>query len=357
MQLCIIPVQFQPLNYFTGRKEMPSGGKFELVNIEQLVLDVDNPRIKKWVEIYGDTPNVANIKLALGVATGDENSENGTTFQSLRESIRASGGINHPIIVNNNGTQMIVIEGNTRLAIYQEFKDTGVEGYWDKIPALIYNSLDLESIDAIRLQSHLVGPRAWDPYSKAKYLTHLYNTEHMTVDRIIAYCGGKQRDIKNYIDAYKDMEQYYRPILDSDQDFDTTRFSGFVELQRPQVKQAILESGHSIEDFAKWIDTKKIESLSKVRDLPKILSNDKARETFLNKGTKEALKTLDSPNVNQVLTQLGLGDLCRAVERSIDTLQYPKYREMQTSHSDPDRQAVLDLKDSFLELVKGLEET
>ncbi len=334
---------------------MLSNGQHQLVNVDDLVLDIDNPRIKKWIEYYDGTPNEANIKLALGVATGDEQSENGTTYHSLKESIRASGGINHPIIVNKDDERMVVIEGNTRLSIYQEFKETDVPGDWDRIPSMVYQNLDLENIDAIRLQSHLVGPRAWDPYSKAKYLNHLYNVEHMTVDRIIAYCGGKQRDLQNYIDGYRDMEQYYRPILESDQDFDTTRFSGFVELQKPRVKEAILKAGNTLEDFAKWIDTEKIYPLSTVRQLPKILANERSREVFYERGAKEALRVLDSPNVNSVLTQLDLADLCRAVQRAIDNLQYPKFREMQSNDDNVDRLAVLDLKDAYLQLVNDLE--
>jgi len=329
--------------------------QFQIVKVDDLVLDVDNPRIKKWIEYYEGTPTAANIKLALGVATGDEQSENGTTYNSLKESIRASGGINHPIMVNNDGEKMVVIEGNTRLAIYQDFKEAGIPGDWDVIPAIVYDNLDLEFIDAIRLQSHLVGPRAWDPYSKAKYLNSLYSVEHMTVERMIAYCGGKQRDIKNYIDAYHDMEKYYRPLLESDQDFDTTRFSGFIELQKPQVKEAILKVGKTLDDFAEWIDTKKIFPLSAVRQLPKILADQKSREIFYKSGAKEALKSLDSPNVDKVLSELDLAGLCRAVQRAIENLQYPNFRAMQTNNDDPSRLAVLDLKDVFLQLVEDIE--
>ena len=64
--------------------------KFELVDIDDLTLDVENPRIKKWVEYYGH-PTEAQIKLALGVASGEEKHDGATTYESLRESIKASG--------------------------------------------------------------------------------------------------------------------------------------------------------------------------------------------------------------------------------------------------------------------------
>ncbi len=333
---------------------MIGNSKFQFLNVDDLTLDVDNPRIRKWLEHY-ETPNEEGIKLALGAAGGEDSSEGGTTFESLKESIRASGGINSPIIVNNDNGTMIVIEGNTRLAIYLDFKDKGVPGEWDKIPALLYQNLDPEHIDAIRLQSHLVGPRPWDPYSKAKYLDHLYHVEHMTVDRIIAYCGGKQHDIKNYIDGYRDMEKYYRPILDSDQDFDTTRFSGFVELQRPMVKESIIQADCTLEDFARWIDNKKIDPLNTVRKLPKILADKKAKKVFFESGAREALKTLDSPKIENLLSELSLADFCRGLQRSIESLLYPEFSKMQNDLENETRLAVLDLKEAYMELVKKLE--
>lgn len=332
---------------------MPVGGQFRLVDVDELQLDEENPRIKKWVELYPEV-NPARIRLALGVATSEDQGDNTTTYESLKNSIKANGGINHPIIVNDNGENLTVIEGNTRLAIYQDFKEQEIEGQWDTIPALVHENLSLESIDAVRLQSHLVGPRAWDPYSKAKYLSHLYKVEHMTVERIHAYCGGKHRDIETYIRAFADMEQHYRQILDSDAEFDPTRFSGFVELQRPGVKEAILNSGYSMTDFARWVDSKKVFPLNTVRQLPKVLGDRRAKEIFESKNIKEALKSLDSPNVEKVLENTNLADLCRALQRSIDSLQYQDFVEMQKNDSHPDRLAVLDLNDSFLKLVSDL---
>ena len=52
-----------------------------------------------------------------------------------------------------------------------------------------------EEIDAVRLQSHLVGPREWDPHSKAKYLNQLRNDKYLPVSQIGDYCGGRQDDV------------------------------------------------------------------------------------------------------------------------------------------------------------------
>ena len=114
----------------------------------------------------------ATIKLALG-EDPDEDSSPGTTLRGLKNSIKANKSIIHPIIVkkHENG-RYLVIEGNTRLMIYREFKEN-FDGDWDTIPCYVYDVIESAEIDAIRLQSHLVGPRQWSPYAKARYLAEL----------------------------------------------------------------------------------------------------------------------------------------------------------------------------------------
>lgn len=276
---------------------MPPTGKHEMLDVQKIELDLNNPRIKKWIAIYGENPNSEQISLALGA--GGDGSEGGqgsqgTTFSSLRESIRTNGGIIHPIIVNESDDGvMTVIEGNTRVAIYREFVENSVRGEWSKIPAIVYRQLSQEQIDAIRLQAHLVGPRAWDPYSKAKYLHYLHDSESMPIERLVEYCGGRRREVTDYIAAYEEMERYYRPLCDSDAEFDTRKFSGFVEVQRQHVREAILSSGYTLTDFSKWIFAGLIDPLNNVRLLPRIMKDEKARQIFLNEGSREAVKYLD----------------------------------------------------------------
>jgi len=334
---------------------MPVAGRSKDVPITDLEYDVENPRIKKWLEFEGEI-TAERISLALGVGSPSEESDSsGTTFSSLKESIRASGRIIHPIIVNKTDGKMTVIEGNTRLAIYREFDEGGVAGDWASIPSIVYENLAQAEIDAIRLQSHLVGPRQWDPYSKAKYLNHLYNSEHLTVDRIVEYCGGRRSENLTAINAYHDMEKYYRAVIPDDGSFDATRFSGFVELQRPIVKEAILDAGYDIHDFARWIHEHKIENLQLVRQLPKILKDERARDVFIERGVKEALKTLDNPNIDQVLQNSSFRDLCSALTRSIRQIQFEDLMRMKNRPDSDEAMAVSELASEIDLLNRQLE--
>jgi hypothetical protein len=53
------------------------------------------------------------------------------------------------------------------------------------------------------------------------------------------------------------MEKYYRPLV-TDDEFDTTRFSGFVELQKPGIKEAITKGKFTLTDFSNWIKEEKL---------------------------------------------------------------------------------------------------
>ena len=291
----------------------PRNGRFAMLPVEMLVLDTSNPRVARYIGMYGEEVTDEQMSLALGAAHYVQG-ESTTTFQSLRASIRTHRGLIHPVLVNKEtDSRLVVIEGNTRALIYRQFRRDDDSGRWDEIPAIVYDQLDEKEIDAIRLQAHLVGPRQWDPYSKAKYLDHLSNSEHLTTDQIIDFCGGQRTEVHRLIDAYNDMEDYYRPLLASDDQFDHTRFSAFVEMQAPRVQEALVTSGYTKTDFARWVNDKILYPLDRVRKLPAVLANPHARSVFLTEGVREAEKVLDSPSTVEALEGATLTQLANAL--------------------------------------------
>jgi hypothetical protein len=326
--------------------------RYENLPVEQIHLDMANPRIAKWVEMYGQNPTAEQISLALGV--GESQAEGGgTTFQSLKASIRTYGGIIHPILVNRYNDIFTVIEGNTRVAIFKEFKSKGVAGAWDTIPAIVHSDLSSENINAIRLQAHLVGPRAWDPYSKAKYLELLSNSKNLTIKQIVDYCGGKESEISNYIKAYYDMEKHYRPLCSSDDEFDPTRFSAFVELQKPRVLQAISGAGFGKNDFAQWVIDQKIHKNEAVRSLPQILTNPKSKDVFLKNGKRSAemaLRVLDVPAADVAIKDFSLSQLAHEIVKRIQTMSYPDFSSLKNNPDSDEVQSILDAKEELIQL-------
>jgi hypothetical protein len=333
---------------------MSSTPRIESLPIDSLDLDTENPRIRKWIEQYGNNPNFDQMLLALGAGSSDPEGGGTVTFQSLKESIRAHGGITTPIIVQPiaNG-RFRVIEGNTRAAIFRSFREAAVPGAWDLILALIYDDLSPPAIEAIRLQCHIVGARQWDPYSKAKYLNHLLNVENMPLTQVVDLCGGRKREITQYVDAYHDMEKFYRPIVESDSDFDPQKFSAFVELQQPSVKAAIFEANFTISDFCTWVYKRNIDPLNTVRALPRILRHPQARAKFLAVNAREALKILDVP-ASPALTNVPFEQLLLALIERLDKLPYPEVKALQKDPGSSQAQLLFQIKDSLVELCNDI---
>lgn len=254
--------------------------------IDSIELDKSNPRIARGIAYY-DTVSSEVMALLLGSTS--------ESCASLKESIRENRGIVHPIIVNRcvDG-RCVVIEGNTRLQIYKDFVANGEPGDWTKIKAIVYNAMDKDKIHSIRLQAHLIGPREWDPYSKAMYLNHLANVEHMPMSTLISFCGGfsKASEVKNMIAAYNDMENFYRPLCNDDTQFDIKKFHGFVELQNGRVEEALISHGYTKKDFSQWMIDDRFSTLQDVRRLPDILKSKKSLEVFLKENSREAKKIL-----------------------------------------------------------------
>lgn len=330
---------------------MNSGPKWQLVPVSEIWLDRDNPRIRKFLEMYGQDPTPEQFYLALGAA-GDEEGDNSTTFEKLKNSIQTNGGIIQPIIVNKKNGKYYCIEGNTRLALYTRFQADHVAGSWAHIPAQVYENMDEIQIDSIRLQVHLVGTRPWDPYSKAKYLHTLRTEKNMPLGTLVEFCGGREREIIESINAFSEMEAYYRPIV-PEGNFDTSRFSGFVELQKPKIKQSILEAGFTLSDFARWIHEEKLYPLYTVRHLPAILRNPKAKETFLKSDARKAADLLEKPALSKALSDANLGQLAHALTQAIYELPWIEADKLQKDPTGETAQLLNEALDALRNVLKS----
>jgi len=325
---------------------MVGSGALEFVPVADIELDCENPRIRKFLEMYPEKPSAERIFLALSAAGGDEN-ESSTTFEKLRQSILTSGGIIHPVILNRRADgSLICIEGNTRVALYQNFLEEKVAGNWTRIPSLVHDQMDENQADAIRLQVHLVGTRPWDPYSKAKYLYQLRTQARLPFQQIVDFCGGRQKEVLESINAFSDMERHYKPIVDEG-NYDTTRFSGYVELQKPGVKEAIVTAGFDLTDFAHWIHDRRLYPMHYVRQLHRILTNPKAKEIFLKKNAAEAMKAIDRPDLDKALIDATIDQLSQALRSKIYALPF---LEADRLRRDSDSDLALNLSETLTAL-------
>ena len=320
--------------------------KYLDLSINDISLDMNNPRIAKFVEMY-DKDSITSEALAIALGSGVEDSSSQTNYSSLYNSIKTNKGIIHPIIVNHQiDGQYVVIEGNTRVQIYKEFKENGVEGNWDTIPSIVYENLTDSEIHAIRLQSHLVGPREWDPYSKAKYLNYLSNEENLPMNTVIEFCGGKKSEVMKFINAYQDMEKHYRQQLSADDEFDQREFSKFFELQNTSVKEAVL-SKFTLEDYAKWVINGNVDSAINVRKLPLILKNEDATKILLRSNIRDAYEKviMDKPEYRD-LRSVSVEQLCIELTNRLNDMPLQEYKNIKNDENEI-KSYITDLKENL----------
>lgn len=305
------------------------------LDINQVCLDLDNPRIKRYLEIFDGEPDAAGIALALH----SSESEGTNSFASLKESIRVNGGIINPIIVNHKEGQYIVIEGNTRLQIYKDFAKSDKSGNWDTIRAVVYENLSPLEIDSIRLQAHLVGPREWDRYSKAKYLHHLSHVDYLPMESIISYCGNKKGEILKLIESYEFMQEFYTPkVKDSEEEFNPREFSKFEEyVKNAELRRIVVSKFGTEQLFADWVIKGNVDTAQNVRKLLPILKNPNATREFLRTNITNAAKLLDSPTPSLDLSKVAYEDLAEELITRCNTFPFT---ELQNLKAEADQQAV-----------------
>ena len=321
------------------------------MSIADIQLDKDNPRIKQYLEYYTE---ISSEMLALALSDSS-NGDSSTTYRSLRESIKASGGIIHPIVVNHNSEtgDYVVIEGNTRLQIYKEFLENDPTGPWNNIVCLIYEDLSEYEKHEIRLQSHLVGPREWDPYSKAKYLYQLSYEEHMTMNTIIDMCGGGKNEIQRAIDAYLDMERFYRPYAQSKGlEFNSKDFSKFREYQNGVIRHSLISRGYAEDQFAKWVADGKIDNAQKVRSLPRVMKDPEATAVLKRRGLIAAEKVLNAKELQDAdLTKYPYETLARTLILKLSDIKLSEVQALATEESYADKKGVLESLQEHLAFV------
>ena len=335
---------------------------YQMLNVPDIDFDSSNPRIKIALEKYGDRLTAERIHFALRSAT--DGSRGTSSFSSLRDSIRASRGIMDPIRVVPNGGRYVCIDGNTRLAIYKQFLRETPEGPWSEIKAMLLDDPSQLAIETIRVSAHLVGAREWPAYEKARYLHYLRNEELMDYSEMIALCGGNKTEIERQIDAYHDMNEHYRDLVD-DTAFHIDRFSGFVELQRPNIKPAIFDADLTLSDFGQWIRDGQIYHMADVRKLPRVLHDEKAKHLFLNGGPRSIERAeqllddrIDTAHINQktTLESATLAQLAEVLSRRIQDIPYSEVRALRTREHEQAADQVRTLEDLAERLRQLLED-
>lgn len=334
---------------------MSQQGQLDYVPVSDIAHDLGNPSIRKALEMYGKDATPDQIHLAVHANDGNVGG-GGDTCSKQREAILASRGAIQPVLINRTGGgDLVCIEGSVRVAFYQEFIRDGRPGNWGSIPALLHDRLDDEALDAARQKFHLIGSEPWGPYSRAKYYHHLRCIERIPLSTIVNFFGEKESDVNKWISAFSDMEKYYRSAIPASEKFDTKRFSGFVELQKPAIKQAIYSSGFDLKDFSIWIHQKKIFPLWTVRNLPKILENEEAKKIFIEDGALKSLQYIEMSSGNNILDGASLLQISRSFINRVNALSFLEVQRLKDDPSSELGQTLCEVRAAISDIADFIE--
>jgi hypothetical protein len=315
----------------------------ENVDVNQIMLNPENPRLGSAIEFGGDPLPQAVLQNNLQMlAQGEQGKSDLTTprdsFKALKASIIQMGRISTSIIIQKldkpvDGFLYKVLEGNNRLTIYKQLHNDEQSKdneslKWAKIPAEIITETNEKYYHQIQLTAHLVQPKPWEPFARAKYLHYIKNnpTSELDYEEIAEICGGRTRkkQIEDEINAY-DLMLKWKESDKYGNSYSSAKFQHVYQYETNKLK--LNPVGINDEKFLEFLDKDKIDEARHVRSLKDIWMNPKIdpdgviKQTFLKRGSSEALielKNLERTNEN--FNENDILDICKRLVSEIDKL-------------------------------------
>ena len=185
------------------------------VPVELLGLDRTNPRL------VNSERDMADDKIVQRFYRAEDLGE-------LQESIAANGYLNiEPLVVVQENGQLVVLEGNRRLAAVRLFREPTfalrVFGHQDRVninipnmPATLRSTLNEVSIYRVAARKdarsyigfkHINGTAKWDSYAKARFAVLWHQQGEIELDEIAARIGDKHDTVKRMIHAIYVLDQ------------------------------------------------------------------------------------------------------------------------------------------------------
>jgi hypothetical protein len=260
------------------------------IPLNKITLDVKNPRIQYFIDTnLHDQVTQDKVKFALG--------EGNEQYERLKDHIERNGGIYNPIWVVSKDDYFLVIEGNTRSFIYEELAEKYVnDDRWKTIDSYILPEwIEKNRINFIRLEAHLFGQTPWDAYEKARELYRLHVEEDYAIKRLEQLTKMNAFEIRNSIQAFKDMEEQYLKKYRSP--MERLKFSYFVEFRKNKELKKLVKDGRlGLLDFCDWVGEGKFSRGEEIRKLPSVLKDDEAKQVLVEEDFQSALDQLEQKN-------------------------------------------------------------
>ena len=214
----------------------------------QLLFYSENPRIYTILQDLGESPTQPEIEKQMKAHDH---------VKTLKDSIKANGGLLEPIIVRRN----VVLEGNSRLAAYRILASEDPIK-WGKIKSnVLPDDTSDDVVTSLLGTLHLVGKTPWSPYEQAGFLVRRIEKSRKPIDAIAQELGIRVSDAKLSIEVYKEM-------MAAD-DMNPTKWSYYFELLKNRDIRKYDENNPTMEFKQKLIEKIKNDEVDRAADIRK----------------------------------------------------------------------------------------
>lgn len=294
--------------------------KFELVNINNINLDLENPRVPLSIRNQEDGKSQEQINsdiIEYLIRTG--------SLTELMLSIGENGFFSGEALLlipdEKNHGKYIVVEGNRRVTALKLLHDPSLATIsknkileaansakksieeLTEIPSIIFSKR--EDILKYLGYRHITGIKDWKSLEKARYMYTMY--QHLKVNgsieeniykEIAKAIGSNRRYVKRILQAYNlylyiEEKDFFNIDGLDDQNFHFVNLSD--SLNKPNISKFLLEdqepfNTEHLKEWTEWLfkenasgKTRLKGTSSDLRDLDQVLANTKALEIFRNK--------------------------------------------------------------------------
>ncbi len=178
-----------------GGQEIPVRNGY--LPIHDLSFYPENPRIYSLIQRPGVEPSQDEIFNRL---RGLDH------VKQLIQSIRANGGLTDPMLVRDG--DLVVIEGNSRLAAYHELARNDAITWGKAKVRLLPCEISEELVFALLGEYHIIGRKDWVPYEQAGYLYRRNVTHGVSAQGMASEMGLPVKTVNHLINTYKFMVEH-----------------------------------------------------------------------------------------------------------------------------------------------------
>lgn len=272
----------------------------EVVHIDTLRLDPDNPRIRFQFQ-YGTRAKPRNAEELSEIVRAQPG------YEHLQKQIRKQGGIHDPLIVRHDGR---IVEGNTRFAVVSFLaKPDRSAKQWVRVPVMrLAKDVAEKTVQLLMADYHIAGKTTWRPAAQADQIYRLIKENGASQEEVADATRMTVKKVEQYLEAYKYLLNEVIPELEADGKIDRQeilekKFSHALELMRRKDLKSIREDAGERRNVARLIATDKIQG-AEVRQLPALMKNARTRQILVKDGFKaanDALRKVDPTAGSKVL--------------------------------------------------------